>query len=555
MKKVGIGYCRVSTPKQAQRGESLEDQEQDCIFVAAKVGATLEKVFAEPFSGRVDHRPVYDEMISYIKQNSGRVDYLFVRGIGRLTRGGSYAYESLKVALAKLGVEIVDYTGIIQPSRNTMEQLGMEYDWSRYSPSAMTEALVAGQKNDEVRDMLTRLIGQEVKLTRRGYRVRPPNDGYTNDKIFVEGKKRTIQVPDPKRAQYFITMFEERAKENVSDQEIVDMINAMGFKSRERKKWDKAKRNIIGKIGGNPLTVKRMQILIKNPAYCGVVCETWTNNQPVRSQSEGLISIDTFNKANKGKVFIKELDDGGLKILYNQLHNRQIERRNKNNPLYPYKFIRCDLCNKPYKGSAPKGKLGKRYPTYHCSRGHGYIGIKKTDFEESIKSYISNIEPSDEFLKSLDRSLLKVYRRRQKDLAHVSSQIDVNVSELKKRKEQALETLLESSSNVVRKELETRIEKLDADITQAQEKREKIEVSEYDISAFINHVKFFVEHLDKLLLDNSNMARQQALFTLVFDEMPSYQEVNSGTPKLSLMFETKRTHRIDESLMVTPGGV
>ncbi|MEI9932638.1 MAG: hypothetical protein WDM89_19415 [Rhizomicrobium sp.] len=49
----------------------------------------------------------------------------------------------MKRELTRRGVELVDSYGLIQPTRNTLEDLGFEYDWSRSSPSEITEVVVA----------------------------------------------------------------------------------------------------------------------------------------------------------------------------------------------------------------------------------------------------------------------------------------------------------------------------------------------------------------------------------------------------------------------------
>lgn len=62
-------------------------------------------------------------------------------------------------------------------------------------------------------------------------------------------------------------------------------------------------------------------------------------------------------------------------------------------------------------------------------------------------------------------------------------------------------------------------------------------------------------NIDEVLIDTDDMRRQQALFGLVFEEFPTYNEILSGTPKLSPVFATKKTHRIDESILVTLPGI
>ena len=140
-----IGDCRVSSSGQSQYGESLDIQEALCRGIADSRGWNMLFVSRESYSGRKNQRPRFEENLEYIKTHPGKVKYYIIRAIDRLTRTGSYGYESMKRELAKYGVELIDSCGIIQPPKNTLEHLGVEYSWSKYYPSEVTE-LIEGPK-------------------------------------------------------------------------------------------------------------------------------------------------------------------------------------------------------------------------------------------------------------------------------------------------------------------------------------------------------------------------------------------------------------------------
>src|SRR3569623_696050 len=100
-------------------------------------------------------------------------------------------------------------------------------------------------------------------------------------------------------------MFELRAAGQLTVPQIVERINAMGFRSRVRNRWDPTHQRIIGKRGGQKLTPKRYQEIIKRPIYCGVVWEKWTNWQPVKAAYDGRVSIEVWNVANRGSRIIQ----------------------------------------------------------------------------------------------------------------------------------------------------------------------------------------------------------------------------------------------------------
>lgn len=560
MKKQAVAYCRVSTKKQEQQGESLDDQAVVCVDIANKRDADIVpngKIYKDSFSGRKDRRPAFDEAVAYIKSHPGEVSYFIVRNIDRFTRGGSASYGQLKEELSKYGVELVDSYGIVQPAQNTLEKQGFEYDWSNLSPSETSELIAAQAGKEEVTRILTRMIGKEIDLVKQGYRVRAPNDGYKNVKIFTdEGKKKTIQVPDPLRADYFREMFRLRAESTFDDLEICQRINGMGFTTPEKNRWDSGRKKIIGKLGGAKLTVKMLQAFLKKPAYCGVTCEKWTHFRPIRTPYAGLVSIDTFNRANRGKVYIEELADGSLGVAYNQKSQPQVRHRNRNNAQYPFRnIVLCPLCRGSFKGSASRGKSGKRYENYHCSRGHKYFGVPKAVFEEKIESFVHSLELNQDFLEILDTKLVKEYRKHQSELLQASVSIHRHIADLESRKQQTVDSIVGSTSIVVKRELERRVEALEQEIEDARIQSRRTEVDENDISVFLKYAKYFMEHIDEMLIDTDDMRRQQALFGLVFEEFPTYNEILSGTPKLSLVFAIKKNHLDGDSSLVTSPGV
>jgi len=220
--------CRVSDPKQLQGG-SLDDQEIICRGVASRNGWKVLKVFKKPHTASKLEREDINKIVNYIKKSKTPVHYYLFKSIDRLTRLGGAGYFDMKIHLAGFGVQVVDAYGVIQPTQDKLSHLGdFGYDWSNYAPSEIAETLEAERGKQERRDILLRMIGAEIALTQEGYKVRQPSDGFINKHIFVGGKKKVIEVADPKRAHYFIKIYELRA-EGLDDKEIVRRVNAMGF--------------------------------------------------------------------------------------------------------------------------------------------------------------------------------------------------------------------------------------------------------------------------------------------------------------------------------------
>ncbi len=528
-------YCRVSSSKQAQQGESLELQETICRGVAEKSQLNILKVFKEQFSGRKDERPVMEEIFSYLKSHPGKVDILVIRAIDRFTRNGSFGYEIIKQRLENYNVSLIDSCGIIQPAQNTLEHLNIEYDWSIIHSSKTNELISAQEGKNEVNKILTRTIGAEIALVRDGYHVGPAYEGYINARMIIDGKKRSIQKADPNYAHFFIKMFELRASGTFTDQEIVDQINAAGYQSRTRNRWSKDKEKIIGLKGGLKLNIKHLQGIIVNPIYCGVSKHKWLSG-PIKTRYEGLVSISTFNKANKGRRFIEEHKDGSITI--HKDHNPHSLKRIKDNPLFPFKsVILCPACEKPFMGSVSKGKSGQGFPAYHCSRGHKQYGVSKKEFEKTLAYFITSLKYKDGFFESFEATLMNKYREKEKEIGEFSLKASTNVVDLETEKLQKINAFTSTENKTIRQTLEKQIEEIQKQITNAQEQRNKIEVKENDIHAFIKYVKYLMEHQEERLLNERNFTVLRSLFGLVFDTLPNYIEITNGTPKLSLPYK------------------
>ena len=546
--------CRVSSLKQSHDGESLENQEASLRRFVAQRGWTIVpegKVWSTAISGRKTDREDFEDILKYIKAHPGKVDCYVFKAIDRFTRAGSGEYERMKAELAQCSVEMVDMYGVIQTSKNTLEEYGFSYDWSTYSPSEITENIMATNAKQEVTTILTRMIGQEIKLTNEGYKMRRPLDGFLNQKVYIDGKKKPIQVPDPERAKFYVAMFELRAR-GLTDREIVEKVNAMGFKTLVMNRWDKAHRTIIGRTGGLPLSIQQLQRAIKNPGYAGIVCEKWTNYRPIKGKSPGIVTIQLFNEANQGKVAIVRAADGGLELRRGGVSEAGVMKRLKDNPLFPYKVFRCPVCHGEFLGSSPKGKSGKVFATYHCARKHKYFGINKKAFEENVQTFIRNLNFRPELPQAIEFSFLKEYQAREKEIARAADHIRQNVAGLQSEQGLKLEALVATRSAVVRERLEKEYEELEEKINSARHSRFEMGIGAADIRAFRGLMEKIVEHPAEMLLGPMDISLRREMLGLVFERIPNYQEILNGTPKLAFVFDPFSESSVVDNHYVSP---
>src|SRR5690606_24013406 len=134
-----VAAIRISSIKQGLQGDSPEAQKEQIERFALTHNINISKFFVFIESASKEQQPI-QEAIDYCKDPKNDIQLFIIKSIDRFTRGGSYSYDHLKMQLTRYGVRLVDIYGIIGAKDvNTLEHLGVEYNWSVYSPTKKTE--------------------------------------------------------------------------------------------------------------------------------------------------------------------------------------------------------------------------------------------------------------------------------------------------------------------------------------------------------------------------------------------------------------------------------
>lgn len=529
VKRNAVIAIRVSSDKQFHEGDSPEAQREQLEQLADSLNAKVKKVFIFAESGSKVIQPM-QEAIDYCRDSSNDIQLFLIKSIDRFTRGGADFYGPLKNQLDAINVSLIDKYGIISQQRvNTLEHLGVEYKWSNFSPSQKTEYLEAERAKDELRDILSRMIGAEVRYTRLGYWMRQAPFGYSSEKIETRNGKRVILTEHPTEGKFIKRIFELRSLGLSTDQEIIEELNNMGFKTRVRYVRDKYDRTkILQKRGGNKLDKDCMDLILRNPIYAGVNTEKWTQGNPVKTAFEGLVSIKTFNAANRGKIMIIEENDQ-VSISTKKAPFHQVNKGIRN-PEFPYrKFIGCSKCGQPMYGSTSRGYNGTRYPAYHCNKGH-YFRIPKAELEATVADFVRRITLTPEQIDLITNTVLNEWERRQERLDAELTSLDHQIHELGIEAGLTVKKLKMLESDTAIKYMEDDLLKIEQRIRKLKiVKDKKAAVKPADMGRIMKRVKYFLENLDKLLLQQIDPIKKAQLFGVFFDRLPTYAELKSRT--------------------------
>ena len=534
--KNAVAAIRVSTTKQGTDSDSPEAQKEQIERYAENKGIVIKKFFLFLESASKEQQPM-QEAVDYCKDPKNEVDLFIIKSIDRFTRGGSLSYDLLKTQLDQCGVTLADTYGVISNEQiNTLEYVGQQYKWSTYSPSRKSEMLEAERSKDEVRDILSRVIGAEIRYTQMGYWMRQAPYGLISEKVETQHGKRMILKPHPDEAKYIVQLFELRASGQFSDREIAKKLNDMGYRGRpqlRRAKDDKTR--IIGRTEPALLDHKKLWKMVRNPIYAGVNVEKWTQNQPVKCMFDGLVSIDLFNRANKGKRTIIEMPNNKIAIT-DSVAPENATPKGTRHPDFAFKnFVMCPQCSKPLLGSSSRGKTGQYYSYYHCDkRGHKFR-VKKEELELRVLEFVGGLEFSQQDIDTLFAAIKAAYDKR---LAYYNTQIIMIDSKITSLDQQArsmaknFATIAPSAQQYLNEELED----VDKQIKQLSLERMDMEAKKpMNIDRVIARVKYFVENLDELVVKQIDPVKKAQFFGLIFKSLPTYADL-SGRNQNSPLF-------------------
>lgn len=80
-----------------------------------------------------------------------------------------------------------------------------------------------------------------------------------------------------------------------------------------------------------------------------MVCEKWTNDKPIKAKYAGLVSIETFNRANRGEIRIEEKSKTGeIEIFYKNQNTPDILPEKRPRSIHRPDFVYRKVVFSPY---------------------------------------------------------------------------------------------------------------------------------------------------------------------------------------------------------------
>ena len=473
-------YIRVSTERQANEGDSLEEQESELRKYCDFRKFEIHNIYIERGkSGGNTKRPEYQKLVKDIQQR--KIKAVVVKKLDRLSRS-LLDFENLMRLMNENDVEFIS----IKENFDTTTAMGK---------AMLRVALVFAQlEREQTSERLSDVMNFRATqgLFNGGFRPY----GYS----IVE--KELVPYPKEKEQVEFIF---DKFLDNHSTTLTAKALNHIGYRNRKGDLWDK----------------RQIQRVLQNPVYIGQI--RW-NRQCYTGVHLPLVSEKQFKTAQ---------------LLFNQTHIA-IDSVTK---ALAQRLLRCGDCGSPMTPSHSLNRLKIKYFYYRCTSTQSsekgtstcsvkYINQKRMDYA-LIQGLLSLTQAQG--LTPVENQILKHNLAIEKDVQSIQEDLrlqEAQLQQLETRKDKFFDSLISGQFNAkerdqIQQQIDTMqlkekqqkayIAKLTFDLTQKQE--EAIDISrfkemlihykaDHEQFSLKEHKAFLFQHLSKIVYHKTHLELQ-----------------------------------------------
>jgi hypothetical protein len=187
--------------------------------------------------------------------------------------------------------------------------------------------------------------------------------------------------------------------------------------------------------------------------------------------------------------------------------------------------------------------------------GHKRSSVKRSLVHGAFTNLFEQIKFTPDFLEILEKTLIWQFRKREGEFSDINSKANQNVADLHARKSQLIKAFGNATLTEVQQSLEQEIKDITEQIGKATIVRNENELKEKDITDFITWCKRIMEHPYKILEDIRTPDEQRELFSLFFEENPTYSDLVNGTPKMTFVFKVNSDFLTNKSDIAVYSGM
>jgi len=446
MKKKIAGYCRVSTKRQAEEGESLAVQEKRLRDWAKREGRTL-TLYVEPgISAKDDRRPVYQQMRRDLE--TGKVDGVVIT---KLDRG----WRSLKLAVNEIHLFCREWD-------RALVAVDQNFDTTSASGRVMLNILLTFAEFE--RDM----TAERVKETREHkasqglfcggrlwYGYRSNGDG-----------KLTVDKPEAERVREIFQLFLKHQLLHP----LLTELNERGWRTQQNSRWTSGK-------------LKRLLI---NPVYVGTLIDNANKNK--RKQQRGAKPIVVTNAV---PAIVKQETYDAVQGIFAENKTRFPTRSQQSNYLLSG-LVHCAKCGGRMPGHSDGVRRYYRCRTYH-QHGKGVCAaasISAGNLEAAIVEQLFEIRLDPKRLKEYLATDNESQRKHIPKVRQEIGRLKDRKTKLENRREQIKDAYEDGEYNLATmkersRKAEKETQETDAALEAAQDKLGALEQQTVDVKAVV----------------------------------------------------------------------
>ncbi len=522
-----VSILRVSTKKQLD-GEGIETQRQGNDLYCEQKGYKVIREFelAESASDG-KKRTSFEDVLDYCVAHEMKIAAVVIWRVDRFSRAGLHDYYQLKAFLAQHGIRLESATENIDGSASGEVMEGMLAIIARY----------------ENRTRVARTIGAERIMTKEGYWCRAAPTGFVNGHVYAgysekgRAAKRPVLLPTPDKEQWDLLCYGLRKQMSGAYKpfEVAEELRKKGFKVREMV------RN--GKRSSSPLSQQTWYKICRSPAYGGLLCEKWTDNEYVRAKFDGALTPDEWYE-------LQRVLDGNTKKPVKLPRNRQ-------HPDFPLRrFLCCTKCGAPVTGSPSRGKSGKIYRYYDCSSGCCGFRVRVEDAHALFLQKLRQVTPSEKVLQSFKELVLGYWENKWDSLREERLEHNEKALELDRERSKLLSLIKASSdSPSLLESLQKEYERVNKQHTAATMKRNTTEVEECDAATVVGYCSYFLRNVCELW-DKASVQDKYRYQSLIFPNGVRTSSLeDKRTPEMSLVYQAISQLDTNENALAAPRGI
>ncbi len=461
-----ICYKRVSTDDQADRGFSLQHQEEMLLRWCELNKHEVVGIYTEDYSGKSFDRPEWKKLMAYCKKNKANVDLILTNRWDRFSRN---QYDALTV------IKELELMGI---TVNTVEQ---PLDLSNADNKILLSLYLSIPEVENDKNSIRTTEGMR-RAQKEGCWTGQAPKGYKNIRV---DKKSTIEPNDD--AKLIIQSFEKMASGIYSADEVRRWLNGQGMK----------------------ISKNTFPSIIRNVAYTGkIYIKEFKKEQSmlVRGLHPPLVNDELFAEANR-------VLDG---------RKRDMKFHEDKSDLYP---LKGHLCCKKHNLSLTAGKSKGRYGIYHyylCSVKNAKCKRYPIDWVHNIvEQELTKIQFSANVFKAYHAILERLFEN--EDIERKRSIVRVK-SEIEKKTEQRnnIQELLRDGKLTIEEYRELK-NPIDADLFQLERRITELNEETTPYKDYINNQVPMLENLVEFY-QNSDGKTKNKILSCIFSEKIYFDE-------------------------------